>query len=186
MPLSPNAISIVALLLNLTGAWLLLRGATAPLAFLLAIAFIAVGGAADALDGVVARVQGKATRFGDLLDHFLDRLSDTALAACWMIGNAVPQPLLVGALVAIFLNGYLGTQLEASYREREYESVGRGEFVLAIIIYPIVSYILATNGWRGVAPLGVSIPTWLTLLLIAFAAVGIVQRFALAARLERS
>ena len=44
------------------------------------------------------------------------------------------------------LNGYVGTQIEATFGERSYEGVGRGEFVLALIVFPIVSSILLTNG----------------------------------------
>jgi phosphatidylglycerophosphate synthase len=39
----------------------------------------AAGGFFDLVDGVVARAQGRATRFGALLDSSLDRLADVAL-----------------------------------------------------------------------------------------------------------
>src|SRR5947207_9340547 len=120
-PLSPNAISVIALLLNVAAAACLYERR-----FLTAIVFIAVGGLADALDGIVARVQGKESRFGDFLDHCLDRVSDTLIAAGWLMGSAVRQPLTIAAIVAIMMNGYIGTQIEATYRERNYESVGRG------------------------------------------------------------
>ena len=83
------------------------------------------------------------------------------------------------------MNGYIGTQLEATFRQREYESVGRGEFVLALIVFPIVSHILFANGWERDAFASLTIPEWMTLLLLAFALLGIVQRFALARRLDR-
>src|SRR6266496_2790162 len=86
-PFSPNAITILALLINLAAATLLALGTAHPPFFLIAIALIAVGGFADALDGVVARLQKKETRFGDFLDHVCDRISDTALAACCIIGD---------------------------------------------------------------------------------------------------
>jgi phosphatidylglycerophosphate synthase len=144
-----------------------------------------IAGFADALDGIVARVQKKETRFGDFLDHVCDRISDTVLGACWMIGNRVREPLVLAGLIVIMLNGYIGTQIEATFRERNYESLGRGEFVLALIVFPIVSFILFTNGWASLRFGGVTIPEWLTLLLLAFALVGIVQRIAVARRMER-
>ena len=73
MPLSPNAITIVALLLNVVAGICLAYGARRPWLFLLAIVIIAVSGLADALDGIVARVQNKSSRFGDFLDHCADR-----------------------------------------------------------------------------------------------------------------
>jgi len=167
-PFSPNAITFLALALNLVAAGLLYTGH-----FFVAIAFIAVGGLCDALDGLVARVQDRVTRFGDFLDHAADRVSDSALAAGWMIGSGVRQELTIVATILVMLNGYIGTQIEATYHERNYESVGRGEFVLALIAFPILTSFL-------------DIAEWLTGLLIAFALLGIAQRIALARRLERS
>jgi phosphatidylglycerophosphate synthase len=185
-PVSPNAVTVLALALNLVGAWLLAVGGRRPAFFLLAIVFIAIGGFADALDGIVARLQRKESRFGDFLDHVCDRISDTALAACWMIGNSVLQPLVVTGVIVVMLNGYIGTQIEATFRERNYESVGRGEFVLALVVFPIVSYILFSNGWNSLRFRGATIADWLSILLIVFALIGIAQRIALARRMERS
>lgn len=180
-PLSPNAITVLALLLNAGAAVLLYRGF-----FLVAMAIVVVAGLADAFDGIVAREQGKATRYGDFLDHFADRVSDLLLVAGWLLGNRVRIELTMLATIAVMLNGYIGTQVEATWGERNYDSVGRGEFVLALIVFPIVSHILASNGWRDLLFCGFTIPEWMTFLLLAFALLGIVQRFALASRLEKS
>lgn len=185
-PLSPNAITLLALAINLAGAACLALGARRPPLFLVAIAFIAIGGLADALDGIVARARNQSSRYGDFLDHAADRLSDTALAACWLAGNEVRAWLLLGALVLVMMNGYLGTQIEATWRERSYEQVGRGEFVLALIVFPIVSYIVYSNGWASLHLAAFTIAEWLALLLTAFALLGVVQRLALARRLERA
>jgi phosphatidylglycerophosphate synthase len=185
-PLSPNAISVIALLLSLGAAWLLASGGRRPVYFLVAIVFIALGGLADALDGIVARVQQKESPFGDFLDHCFDRIADTALAVGWLLGNGV-RPLLVTAVIyIIMMNGYIGTQIEATFRERNYETIGRGEFVLAMIVYPIVSYILFTYGWAELRLGGLVITEWMSLLMIASGFLGIGQRFALARRLSRS
>ena len=178
-PLSPNTISFLALLLNLAAAALFLFGR-----FLLPIALIAIAGFADALDGIVARVQRKESRFGDFLDHVCDRISDTALAACWMIGNHVREAFVVIAVILIMLNGYMGTQIEATYGQRDYHAMGRGEFVLALIVFPIVSFILFSNGWEALRFGGLTIAEYLSLALVAFALLGIAQRFAVARRMK--
>ncbi|HEV2719009.1 MAG TPA: CDP-alcohol phosphatidyltransferase family protein [Thermoanaerobaculia bacterium] len=185
-PLSPNAITLLALAISLGGAACLALGARRPVLFLVAIVLIAIGGLADALDGIVARATNRSTRFGDFLDHAADRVADTTLAACWLYGNGVREWLLIAATILIMLNGYLGTQIEATWRERSYETVGRGEFVLALIVFPIVSYILFTNGWAEVRVASFTIPEWLAILMSAFALLGVVQRIALARRLERA
>lgn len=184
-PLSPNAISLIALAINLVAATSLYLGGRRPILFLVAIVLLTVGGLADALDGIVARVQEKSSRFGDFLDHVADRISDTAVAAAWMMGSGVRPELTLLATILVMLNGYIGTQIEATWRERSYEGVGRGEFVLAFIIYPAVSYILLSLGGNRTL-LALKITEWMTLLMIAAALLGIVQRLKVARRLERS
>ena len=175
-PLSPNAITVIALVLNLAAAYLLYRRF-----FLIAMVVLIVGGVADAFDGIVARVQNKSSRFGDFLDHVCDRISDTLLITGWLLGNGVWVPLAIASIIGVMLNGYIGTQIEATWGTRSYDSMGRGEFVLALVIYPIASHILFANGWAAM-----HIQDWMTVLLLVFALLGIAQRVALAARLERS
>jgi archaetidylinositol phosphate synthase len=180
-PLSPNALTLLALLFNAVAAWLLYERL-----FLVAMVVLAIGGLLDAFDGIVARVQQKTSRYGDFLDHFFDRVSDTLLIAGWLLGNEVRLEILLAAVITVGLNGYVGTQIEATFHERNYDSVGRGEFVLALVVFPILSHILYTNGWQGLTLATLTIPEWLALLLTLFAALGILQRLALARRLARS
>ena len=177
-PLSPNVITVLALLINAAAAALLYYRH-----FLLAMAVLVIGGLADAFDGIVARVQEKTSRFGDFLDHFCDRVSDTLLLTGWLLGNAVRVEIALTAVVSILLNGYIGTQLEATWHARDYDTVGRGEFVLALVVFPIVSHILYANGWAALAPGGLRTAEWMSLLLTAGALLGIGQRLARARRL---
>lgn len=177
-PLSPNTITVLAMLINIGAAVLLYRRQ-----FLIAMVALVIGGLADAFDGIVARVQEKTSRFGDFLDHFCDRVSDTVLLTGWLLGNDVRSEVALTAVIAILLNGYLGTQIEATWHEREYDTVGRGEFVLALVVFPIVSHILYRNGWAALAPGGLRIAEWMSLLLTAGALLGIGQRLARARRL---
>jgi phosphatidylglycerophosphate synthase len=179
-PLSPNAITLFALALNVIAAVLLYERR-----FLIAIVFLAVGGLADAFDGIVARVQEKTSTYGDFLDHFADRVSDVLLVTGWLLGNAVRPEITIAVIIGVLLNGYIGTQIEASWGERDYNAVGRGEFVLALVVYPIASSILIDNGFEHVRFATLAIAEWMSVLLLVFALLGIAQRFALASRLER-
>lgn len=179
-PLSPNAVTLLALALNVIAAALLYQRQ-----FLIAILFLGIGGLADAFDGIVARVQEKTSTYGDFLDHFADRVSDVLLVTGWLLGNGVREEITIAVIIGVLLNGYIGTQIEASWHERNYDSVGRGEFMLALVVFPLVSFILIDNGWDGVRYARLTVPEWMSLLLLVFAILGIVQRFALAARLER-
>jgi len=179
-PLSPNAVTLLALVLNVIAAALFYQRQ-----FLIAIVFLFIGGWADAFDGIVARVQGKTSIYGDFLDHFADRVSDILLVTGWLLGNNVREEITLAVIIVVLLNGYIGTQIEASWHERNYDSVGRGEFLLALFVYPLVSYILIEGGWERVGFAGVVVAEWMSLLLLAFAIFGIVQRFGLAGRLRQ-
>ena len=179
-PLSPNAITLLALAINVTAAVLFWRRQ-----FAAGVVLLIVGGLLDAFDGIVARVQEKTSRFGDFLDHFADRVSDLLIVTGWLLGNGVRVEITVAVVISVALNGYIGTQLEATWGERSYDTVGRGEYVLALVVYPIVSIILLDNGWQSLAVRGLTIAEWMSILLLLFAWLGIVQRFLLATRMER-
>lgn len=72
--LSPNSLTIFGFMLNVGVAFLLATGH-----FLLGGCLVLVAGVFDLLDGALARVTGKTTRFGALLDSTLDRYSEVAL-----------------------------------------------------------------------------------------------------------
>jgi phosphatidylglycerophosphate synthase len=180
-PLSPNTITVIALLLNVCAALLLVQRQ-----FLVAIVLLAIGGWADAFDGIVARVQQKTSAYGDFLDHFADRVSDVLIITGWLLGNRVRIEITVLAIIAVLLNGYIGTQIEATWHQREYDTIGRGQFVAGMVLYPIASHVIAQRGWESVAPGSLTIAEWMTLALVAVALLGIAQRFALASRLGRS
>jgi CDP-diacylglycerol--glycerol-3-phosphate 3-phosphatidyltransferase len=72
--LDPNALTVVGALVSIAAAVAFARGQF-PLAGVLMLA----GGFFDLVDGVVARHQGRSSRFGAFLDATLDRLSDMVL-----------------------------------------------------------------------------------------------------------
>src|SRR5437660_9372895 len=69
--LTPNAISLTGLLLNILAAVLVWE----QLFFLGGIAFV-VGSIMDTLDGRYSRMSGKGTPFGAFLDSTLDRIEE--------------------------------------------------------------------------------------------------------------
>jgi len=186
IPFSPNTISVVALLFIATAAWMISQGLHQPRFFLWALPLVFLGGLLDAIDGIVARVQNRQSRFGDFLDHCLDRVSDTLLTVGWGIGTGVRTEILLASVLTVFFNGYVGTQLEATFGSRSYEGTGRGEFVLALFIFLTAAFVLSTSGLLSTRMAGLSIPEWMTLVLTAFALHGIIQRFRLAHRLSQA
>lgn len=181
--LSPNAISLIAFAFNVAAAVMFAFARRTPVLFMAAIPVITVGGLLDAFDGIVAREQNKSSRFGDFLDHFLDRASDLTLLGGWLVGASVRIELAVPLLALVALNGYIGTQIEATFGARSYEGVGRGEFVLALVVLPIASYVIVRAEFGDTRLGALSIPEWLGVALALGAIWGIAQRVRLARRL---
>ncbi len=111
--LTPNAISLTGLALNVVAAALIWEG----LMFLGGIAFI-VGSTMDTLDGRYSRMSGKGTPFGAFLDSTLDRAEEgivlAAVAAQFALaGERVAVAAVVVAVFASLLVSYTRARAEA-------------------------------------------------------------------------
>ena len=182
-PLTPNQISVLALLINVAAAVVLSFGAVHPALFLVAPPLLAIAGLLDALDGIVARHRGLSSRFGDFVDHLADRVSDCFLIAGWTVGASVRIEIAILTTLGVALTGYAGTQVEATFGIRSYDGLGRGEFVLALVSLPVIAYTLASVGILETRFGPFSIPEYLALTLAVFTALGVMQRVRLARRL---
>ena len=111
--LTPNAISMVGLILNLAAAALVWQ----EYFFLGGIAFI-VGSGMDTLDGRYARVSGKGTLFGAFLDSTLDRVEEgivlTAVAAYFASrGEEFAAAMCVVVVLGSLMVSYTRARAEA-------------------------------------------------------------------------
>ncbi|HUJ78642.1 MAG TPA: CDP-alcohol phosphatidyltransferase family protein [Thermoplasmata archaeon] len=93
---------------------------TTPLLFLPVSLLVFGAGLFDVLDGAVARLTGRASPRGDLLDHVLDRYADVVLVVgIALSGFAIPWLALL-ALASLLLTSYMGTQAQAVGQGRIY------------------------------------------------------------------
>jgi CDP-diacylglycerol--glycerol-3-phosphate 3-phosphatidyltransferase len=111
--LTPNAISLTGLVLNLVAAVLVWE----RLFFLGGVAFI-VGSIMDTLDGRYSRMSGKGTPFGAFLDSTLDRIEEgivlTAVAGYFALtGKQVAAAAVVVAVLASLMVSYTRARAEA-------------------------------------------------------------------------
>jgi len=111
--LTPNAISLTGLALNLAAAVLV----TQRLFFLAGVAFI-VGSVMDTLDGRYSRMSGKGTLFGAFLDSTLDRVEEGAVltAVAWYfadVGNAIAAAACVATALGSLMVSYTRARAEA-------------------------------------------------------------------------
>ncbi len=111
--ITANAVTVVGVLLTISGAALL--GTGHPLS---ALVVLLAGALADTLDGQLAKVAGGGTRFGAFLDSTLDRVSDAAFCCGAAALGATRSDAvlfwsaLVG-LVASFLVSYVRAKAES-------------------------------------------------------------------------
>jgi CDP-diacylglycerol--glycerol-3-phosphate 3-phosphatidyltransferase len=111
--LTPNAISLTGLVLNLAAAVLV----TQRLFFCAGLAFI-VGSVMDTLDGRYSRMSGKGTMFGAFLDSTLDRVEEGAVltAVAWYFadgGHAIAAAACVATVLGSVMVSYTRARAEA-------------------------------------------------------------------------
>ncbi len=156
--LTPNAISITGLVLNLTAAALIFGDQI----FLGGIAFI-VGSIMDTLDGRYSRMSGKGTMFGAFLDSTLDRIEEgvvlTAVAYQFAdAGDAVPAAACVFVVLGSLMVSYtraraeaLGVECKVGIATRPVRVVllsiglvfGAGELITDVDLLPAAIYAMA-------------------------------------------
>ena len=112
-PVTPNQMSVVALLVAAAAAALIATGRNVEGGVLVQVSSIV-----DGVDGDLARARALATRFGGLFDSVLDRYADAAIALgmAWYAREQEDWrwPLVVGfaAAVAFMLVSYSRARLE--------------------------------------------------------------------------
>lgn len=122
--ISPNLFTIAGFIVTLVAAFVI------PFNLKLGGLLILSGGILDIFDGVVARANGRATRFGAFLDSLLDRYSDAFifLSVAWLLsgkGDHTGALLSIGTMVGALLVSYarargegLGINSQAGLMER--------------------------------------------------------------------
>ncbi len=111
-PLTPNAVTWLGFCITIGAAVLIVTE------HLLAAGIVVlVAGFFDMLDGALARVTNRVTRFGGILDSTLDRLSEAilllALLAIFAREGQVAESLLVGfALLGSLMVSYIRARME--------------------------------------------------------------------------
>ncbi|MEM1948382.1 MAG: CDP-alcohol phosphatidyltransferase family protein [Candidatus Caldarchaeum sp.] len=129
--ISPNSLTVLGLLLTGTSLPCYWLARETPVSFVLAALALALGGLLDGLDGLVARTLGKQTAFGAFLDSFTDRISDSLVAAGFMLSGAVDPYLALTMLTAMMLVSYARARAESL--NVELKNVGIGERAVRII-----------------------------------------------------
>lgn len=98
--------------------------------------------ACNALDGLVARRLKVADDFGEVLNEFIDRVSDAAIFTSILLLSSTNTNLALVAVVTILLNSYLSILSKAAGGSRQYGGVmGKADRMIYISIAAVIIYI---------------------------------------------
>jgi CDP-diacylglycerol--glycerol-3-phosphate 3-phosphatidyltransferase len=114
-PLTPDALTWLGFLVSIGAAVIVVTGH-----FLAAGIVVLVAGAFDMLDGALARLTGRVSRFGGILDSTLDRFSEAAVLLALLVVFAREQHVAGCLLVGVTLLG----SLMVSYVRARMEGMG--------------------------------------------------------------
>lgn len=145
IPVSPNVLTVTGFLVTVCASVLLVSNVR------LGGLLLVVGGIFDILDGIVARVQGRATLFGAFLDSYLDRYADGFLlvglaAGFFRTGNLQGVLLCLSSLIGAFMVSYARARAEGLGIDCKVGVMERPER-LAVLAFGTVSGILTPSLW---------------------------------------
>jgi archaetidylinositol phosphate synthase len=169
--LTPNAVSVLALLVAGSAGASFYAAREEPLLYLLGAALVLLNGVLDVLDGSLARELGTTSEAGDLLDHVIDRYADIALIV-GLAAGVEEYALGLAAVTGVLMTSYLGTQAQAVGLDRVY-----GGLLGRAIRLALTGFVATIAAVLSATLLGLTVVGWL---LVVFAVVGhltALQRF---------
>jgi len=137
--LTPNRVSILGISFSILSGVVYSQWQINRAFLILAPVLILVSGLFDALDGVIARVHGKATTFGAFFDSMLDRYAD-AIVLCGIIAGGLSNLTWgLAALVGSVMVSYSRARAEAAGVKME--SVGLAERAERMVLVGVASFV---------------------------------------------
>jgi archaetidylinositol phosphate synthase len=132
----------------------------------------------DLLDGMVARLSKRVTKFGGFLDSTIDRFADFAVVAAFGFAFIVPWDIVVPLLMLSFAISYMRTRIEYMADGKIAASVGIIErterlviVFIGLLLYTIFPHVQL---WRQ------NVMSLTLLVLLILSAITVLQRFAFA------
>ena len=112
----------------------------------------------DGLDGTLARAKDATTRWGDFLDHTLDRVLDVTWIVAigynvtWFTVDDVNAPELAWTAAMLMMFGsYMGTQAQAVSGSRNYRGFSRADRLVLTWLAVANTMLMAFMGWTNPA-----------------------------------
>ncbi|AIF69836.1 hypothetical protein PAP_07230 [Palaeococcus pacificus DY20341] len=147
--LTPNQLTLIGFLITLASAYYFSLGAQRVAALILIF-----GSLVDALDGTLARLTGKTSRFGAFLDSTIDRVSDGAILFGIAYGGLVRWEVAFITLIGAYLVSYERCRAElAGSGSLAIGIAERAERLIILVLFALLNrvelgvYIVAVLAW---------------------------------------
>ena len=155
----PYVLTWLTLPTGLAAAWFMMnatRDSNGALMLVGAFFLMSCAMALDGLDGNLARATGKVTRWGDYLDHSLDRVLDVVwiLALGYNVYWFGDVEIAWAAAMFTMFGSYLGTQAQAVAGSRNYGGFSRADRMMLTLIALLAAAVmghLRSEDWYTVA-----------------------------------
>jgi CDP-diacylglycerol--glycerol-3-phosphate 3-phosphatidyltransferase len=139
--ITPNALTFINLALSIVAAYVIATGH-----FLLGGVLVLVSGLFDLLDGALARLTKRTTKFGAILDSTVDRISEAAILCGLLIwylarGGGLEIALIFAVLVGSFLVSYVKARAEGLGLQCQVGLFTRAERVIVLAIGLLINQI---------------------------------------------
>jgi len=160
----PYVLTWLTLPTGLAAAWCMMnatRDSNGALMFVGAFFLMGCAMALDGLDGNLARATGKVTRWGDYLDHSLDRVLDVVwiLALGYNVYWFGDVEIAWAAAMLTMFGSYLGTQAQAVAGSRNYGGFSRADRMMLTLIALLAAAVmghLGSGDWYTIAGLSIN------------------------------
>ena len=151
MGVTPNQVTVLGLAVALVSAWLYAGWDGDRLRLVYGALTILLSGFLDAIDGVLARGTGRASRFGGFLDSLADRYSDAMVLSGITVGGLCSLPAGLLALTGSLMVSYARSRAEAE----GVEMAGVGFFERAERMIFLAACSVASYWWLHALDYGV-------------------------------
>ncbi len=167
IPLSPNALTLIGLIISVVSAAAFARGE-----LIMGGVLILVSGVFDILDGAVARANGRMTSFGGFLDSVCDRYADAVVFIGIMYGalaGSISAHALLGISLWLWCAMALIGSLLVSYTRARAEGAGVENMDVGIAERPERMILLSVGAFSGLI-------AWAIVVIVILTHITIIQR----------
>jgi phosphatidylglycerophosphate synthase len=140
--ISANMLSVTALVFAFLAGVVYYYSSGSSFLLFMALVLVFLNAFMDGADGILARKTNSVSKYGDFLDHVIDRYADVFIVGGACLGGYVDPTLGIVVLTGILLASYLGTQAQAVGVGRVYGGImGRADRLVLLILATSVNIV---------------------------------------------